>query len=401
MISVKYRYSAIASDGSKSTGMVEAGSEQEAYRKVSAFGITPVKLSQVRDMTPTVRRGRISSEDIAAFTRELSVLVEAKIPLARGLLSIAEHEDKMALKMMIRDIASSIEAGLPITDALAKYRDHFSSLYIETVRAAEKSGNLVAVMAHLAELLEKQTESRQQLRRALTYPSIVLFTVFLAVTVIVGFVVPKFAATFRAQKIQLPMITRVIQAIGFSVRDYWYIYLAVFLAAIFGLIAAWRSPSGRVVLEKLMVKIPYIGRIIVSVTAARFARVFSIGLTSGLNLIESLENGGRATGRPVFAQECDQMADRLRRGEQLQQVLRETSYLPSFARRMMSAGKDSAELARACDVVARHFDREASHLTRNINTFIEPVLTIALAGVVLLVAMSVFMPMWEMVGVRK
>jgi type II secretory pathway component PulF len=117
-------------------------------------------------------------------------------------------------------------------------------------------------------------------------------------------------------------------------------------------------------------------------------------------VIEALQMGGRATGRPVFVNDCEAMVERLRQGENLADVLRATRYLPSFARRMIGAGKDSSDLARSCDVVARHYDREAQHLTKNVNTVIEPIMTVAMAGIVLLVALSVFLPMWGMVRLK-
>jgi MSHA biogenesis protein MshG len=284
-----------------------------------------------------------------------------------------------------------------MTVALEKYRETFGDVYIETVRAAERSGSLVAVMAHLAELLERQMETQQQLKRAMTYPAIVLSVIFIAVTVIIVFVVPKFAAIFESQGAQLPITTRVVQAIGDSVRAYWYLYCGVLIGALVTLVAMWKSTGGRLMLETFMTKIPYVGRVIVSVTTGRFARVLCIGLQSGLDVIEALQMGGRATARPVFVNECEAMVERLRQGENLPDVLRATRYLPSFARRMIGAGKDASDLARSCDVVARHYDREASHLTKNVSTVIEPIMTVAMAGIVLLVALSVFLPMWGMV----
>ena len=312
-------------------------------------------------------------------------------------MSIAEGEGKPEVNKMILDIAAMIEAGQPMTAALEKYGEVFGDVYIETVRAAEKSGSLVAVMSHLAELLERQLETQQQLRRAMAYPIIVMTVICLAVSVIVVFVVPKFGAIFESQGAKLPITTRVVQAVGDSVRAHWYMYFCVILSTVTGLAAAWKHPKGRLTLENILIRVPYLGRVIIAVTTGRFARVLCIGLQSGLDVIEALQMGGRATARPVFINDCKVMVERLRGGENLAEVLRATRYLPSFARRVMGAGKDSSDLARSCDVVARYYDREANHLTKNVNTIIEPIMTIAMAGIVLLVALSVFLPMWGMV----
>ncbi|MBU6413024.1 MAG: type II secretion system F family protein [Planctomycetes bacterium] len=155
------------------------------------------------------------------MTRELAVLVEAKIPLAQGLAGIADTEKNPALQSMLRDVAGSIEAGLPLTEALRSYEHHFGPVYMETLRAAERSGDLVGVMRLLADLLDKIQETKQLLRRAMTYPVIVLCAITLAVSVIVIFVIPKFAATFVSQGVQMPVMTRILQTVGDTIRENW------------------------------------------------------------------------------------------------------------------------------------------------------------------------------------
>jgi len=392
-----YKYNALDTAGKARKGSIRAASEQDALRRIRAAGLTPLKLKQTVDREPLFSFQSVKESDIADLTRELCVLVEAKIPLDRGLASIAEHDGKPALTDMVRDIAAQIESGSALTAAMGKYRQHFGEVYIETLRAAEKSGNLAGVMSHLATLMDRQIETKQQLTRAMTYPVIVMTVVFIAVSVIVVFVVPKFAKIFGDQGVDMPLMTRVIQAIGDSVKIYWYVYLMAMVGAVVGVVATWRSAKGRPLMERLMLKVPYVGRIVVSVTAGRFARVLSIGLTSGLDVIDSVEIGGKATGRPVFVAECEEIAARMRQGQPMAEAVREATYLPSFAKRMLSAGKDSTELAKACDVIANHYDRESSHLTKNVNTVIEPILTVVMAVIVLVVALSVFLPMWQMV----
>jgi type II secretory pathway component PulF len=396
-----YKYKGLDAIGQEVRGTIKASDEEDARRRVSALGLTPTRVRESRASGPIFSFQQVKTKDIVGLTRELSVLVEAHIPLDRGLVSIAEGDGKPALNAMLLDIAAMIESGQPMTKALEKYRDIFGDVYIETIRAAEKSGNMVAVMSHLAELMERQLETQQQLKRAMTYPAIVMSVVFLAVTVIVVFVVPKFGAIFESQGAALPITTRAVQALGDSVRGYWWAYLGGIIGSVVGLMVAWANPRGRLALEVFLTKVPYVSKVIIAVTSGRFARVVCIGLQSGLDVIEAIQMGGRATGRPVFINECTAMVERLKGGERLADVLRATRYLPSFARRMIGAGKDATDLARSCDIVARHYDREASHLTKNVNTIVEPLMTVAMAGIVLLIALSVFLPMWGMVRLHK
>jgi type II secretory pathway component PulF len=400
MSDTRYEYAAVSEAGASSTGIVEAASEQDAYRKVVARGLTPFRIREKRVQAALFSVGRVGSSDIAGFTRELGVLLEAKIPLARGLASMAEHNEKPAMAAIARQIAVAVEAGIPLTEAMGQHRAEFGEVYLETIRAAERSGNLAGVVAHLADLLERQAETRQMLKRALTYPVIVVGVITVAVAIIFAFVVPRFAATFAAQGIQLPLITKIVQAVAASVTGYWYLYLAGTLATAFGLAVAWRSESGRLRLESILMRVPYIGAILLAESVSRFASIMAIGLNSGLGVIECIEVSGRAAGSRAFQAQTRVMADRLRGGASLGDVMTGSPYVPSFARRMIAAGKDARELGKSCEIVGRHYERNAVYLMKNINTVIEPLLTVVLAAIVLVVALAVFLPMWTMIKVR-
>lgn len=392
-----FKVIALNTDGKRERHVVEASTEADAYRRVASMGFTPLKIDAVAKHGALFSFQRVTTQDVASLTRELAVLVEARVPLARGLATIAEHEVKLSLRELVHDLACKVEAGMLFSTALESHKAVFGEVYVQSLKAAEKSGNLIGVMNHLADLLERQQESRQQLRRAMAYPIVVLTVVVVAMTVILVFVVPKFAATFSQHNVELPLATRIVQAVGLSVRSQWYIYIGAIVAIVTGIATAWRSAAGRLVLERALLAIPLVGKIIIANTVARFTRVLSISLTSGLDLIQAIDSAGRSTGRPLFVKECDAMTERLRQGDQVGEVVRTSIYLPGFARRMIAAGKDSTELARASDIVARHYDREGVHLTKGINSIIEPVLTVALAVIVLVVALSVFLPMWQMV----
>lgn len=397
----RYRYVALDTSGQTKRGRLEAGNEQQAYGKLAEMGLTPIKLREPKDSRVLFSRKRATLADIAGFTRELSVLVEARIPLAQGIRGIAEGEKKPDLRRILLDVAASVESGTSVSKAIEQHEKVFGDVYVQTLGAAEHTGSLAAVTALLADMLERKIESGQQLKSALTYPVVVIGVVIAALTVILMFVIPRFSATFASSNIELPLITVVIQALALWLRTNWMFVLAGVVISGFGLRYSWRTPRGRAVMERLLLKVPVFGKLIAAVTTGRFARVFGLSLRSGIDVVESLEIGGASTGRPVFATDCEIMADRLRTGDSVRDVLVDTSYLPGFAQRMLSAGKDSKELANSCDVVARHYERESEHLTNSMSQLLEPLLTVCLAVVVLLVALSVFLPMWKMVSIAS
>jgi MSHA biogenesis protein MshG len=396
-----FKYQAVLPDGTHRKGTIDAQSEQEAFERLSRRGLVPMKLKESSSSLFQGRTKRVTRQEVATLTREMSVLVEASIPIARGLLSIAEHEKNAVLRDMVTDIANMIESGEKITTAFSKYQSVFGQVYIQTLLSAEKTGQIGPVASHLADMLERNIETNQQIRRALTYPVIVVCFVAIAVSVIVIFVVPKFATIFEANGVDLPLTTRAIRALGASMTQYWWAYSGTIFGSAWWLRHSWRSTRGRFRLEKLIHRLPYIGNMFTSVTTARFSRVMSIGLESGIEVIEAMEIAGNATGRPVFQDECVRMCDQMRSGESLNDVMNGATSLPSFARRLFGSGKDSKELSRAGSIIARHYDRQSDHLAKNLNTIIEPMITIAMAGVVLLVALSVFLPMWQMISINK
>lgn len=400
MSPVTMRYTAVDRRGRTTRGRLDVSGETEAIRRLAEQGLTPVELSAEDRRRGFFARG-ISRAEIAAMTRELSVLLDAQIPIARGMASMAEQQSNPELRGVLLKVASAIESGSSITDALSAHHDVFGEVFIESIRAAEKSGSLAKVMTHLADMLERQVASSQALRRALTYPVVVLGAVAVALVVILVFVVPRFAATFAANGVKLPLMTQIVQGIGLSMREYWWAWLIGAILIAWGLVAAWRSEEGRRRIESALPRLPRVGRIIMTVTTARFMRVVSIALEAGIDLTDAIHMGGRATGRPIFAAECSEIAEGLRGGESLDDLLSRSRYLPPFARRMLAAGKDSKDLARASIIVSEHYDRESDHLSRSMSSLIEPLLTFVLAAVVLVVALSVFMPMWEMVRMSR
>jgi type II secretory pathway component PulF len=397
----RFEYSAVNASGTAASGTIEAASSQDAYRALASRGLTPLSVREVAERRPLFSRSVIRSEDLTGFTRELSVLLEARIPLARGLVSIAENHEKPALRTIIRGVAQAVESGVALTDAMSKHPEVFNDVYVETIRAAERTGNLAGIVNHLADLLERRDETRRMLKRALTYPVIVTAVIAIAVVVIFVFVIPRFAATFEAQGVTLPAVTRIVQSIAASFTGFWYLYAAAAVGTVITLMMMWRTVAGRQRLERLLYRAPYLGNMLISDLVSRVTGIMSIGLASGLDVIDSVAIAGRSSGSKAFAAHAEEITERLRSGAGLAEVLDDARLIPSFARRMIVAGKDAKELSKACDVVSRHYEKRATHSMRNINTIIEPILTVALAGIVLVVALSVFLPMWEMIRVKR
>lgn len=386
-----FQWRAVDASGATRSGSLTARGEAEALRQIAAMGLTPVRLAAT-----AAGGGRISGKDLAHFTQQLGVLMDARIPVADGLLSIAEQEPSPAMRAVIRDVAARVESGESVAAALEAHRAVFGDVYVETVRAAEKTGTLTRAMEQLSEMLDRAQETRRQVRTALTYPCAVLGVMILGMVFLIGYVVPKFAGMFKARGVKLPALTEAMLQTGQFVQAYWFILLPAAGGAAWWLRRWLRTERGTAALESLALRVPVLRDIVRGLGVSRFVRVLGVSLSSGIGLVSALELAGRASGRAGLRRDAEALAREVEAGRPLADGLRASENLTAFTKRMLCAGETSGELPRMCQVVARHYDRECGHLTRNLTTLIEPVLVVGIAAMVLVVALSIFLPMWNM-----
>jgi type IV pilus assembly protein PilC len=392
MTQATYRYRAVDRSGAAQRGHVAAADRADALRQISASGLRPLKLSTGR----RGRRRRISRRELSHFTRQFATLLQARIPIAEGIRSIAEQETNPALARVLDEAARQIECGRSVTESFEPHQAVFGEVYVETIRAAEKSGNMILVLGRLADMLECQDERARTLRGALLYPICIIGALSLAVLVLMIAVVPRFAAMFEARGLELPIPTQILIAISHALTNYWYL-VAIGAASLVWLLRTFGGRREvRERFDNALHRVPYLRDILRGLAISRFANVLGTCLQSGLSLIDSLEMSGNASGRPLLQRDAEKLLLQVNQGGRLSDILKACTYLPAFTRRMISAGEEAAELPRMCDVIARHYDREVEHLTKNISTVIEPVMIVVLAAVVLGIAMAIFLPMWSM-----
>lgn len=394
MSQLSFQYKAIGQRGATTRGELQAESKEEAYRKLVAAGMKPL---HIKGRSANRRRGkRITMKDVAHFTFQFSVLMDAKIPIVDGLRSITEQEQNQRLRDVLDDIAQQVEGGRSVTDAMTPHREVFGEVYIETIRAAEASGNLIEVLASLAGMLERRYEMTKNVKGALMYPICVVSALALALTFLMIFVVPGFADMFARRGLALPLPTQIVIGVSNSLTSYWYLYLGGIGASIWGIRRAWSRPKSRGRIDTWLHKIPFMRDVLRGLAISRFASVLGISLRSGLSIIDALEMAGRASGRPLLQSDAQKLRDQVNTGGRLADVIITCQYFPTFTRRMIAAGEEAAELPRMCEIVARTYDRDVEHLTKNVSTAIEPILIVGLAGIVLVIALAIFLPMWDM-----
>jgi len=396
MNQLTYKYKAVDADGKRRRGVIQADNQSEAYRRLTASGMKPLKLTARSAGLARMRNGKVGVKELAHLTYQFSVLMDARIPIATGLRSIAEQETNRRLQEVIQDVATQIEAGYSVTEALTQHKELFGDVYIETVRAAETSGNMVKVLGRLAEMLERQYESNKNIKAALIYPICVLVAMILGATFLMIFVIPKFTAMYDKQGANLPGPTRLLLGVSGFVRAYWPLMFGALGAAIYGARCAWKKETIRHRIDAWLHRIPFLRDVLKGLAVSRFAHVLGTSLQSGIGLIDALDMAAGASGRPLLQDDIKKMTDQVKEGGRLADVMLACAYLPGFARRMIAAGEETAEMSRMCEIVARHYDREVEHLTKNLPTVIEPILIVGLAGMFLVIALAIFLPMWDL-----
>lgn len=393
MSQATFHYRAIDRRGLATKGTILASDRKEAYKQISASGLQPIKIRQKHRLR---RAKSITLKDLSQLSYQFAVLLEAQIPIVDGFRSIAEQESNPLISEAVNQIALSIESGSTVTESLLPHRKLFGDVYIDSIRAAEASGNMIEVMGNLADMFEREYEMSKAAKGAMTYPLCVVGALILALGFLMTVVVPRFASMFASRGVDLPLPTQLLMGLSYMLTTYWYVFLIGGMAGFFSFRRAWSQKHFRNRIDKLLHRIPFVRDLLQGIAISRFVRVFGICLRSGLGLIEALEISGRASGRPLLQEDTDRMIDQVREGGRLSEVFIVCPYFPPFTRRMLSAGEEAADLSKMCEIVSRHYDREVMGLAKNISTIIEPIFIVGLAVVVLVVALAIFLPMWNM-----
>lgn len=397
----EYAYTAIDAAGNHRSGRIGSASERDAYRWLTRSGLTPIEIWATSRLASGGSGGRVTRSDVAVLTRELASLVEARVPLAEGLRSLAEQEAKPAVGALVKDIARQLEAGTPLSAAIAAHGVTFGAVYAESLEAAEASGDLPSILCLLADMLEARVASEQKLRQELAYPVLVLGFVGAALLVVMTWVIPRFTSAFEQNGVDLPLLTKAMIAASELMQDWWWAVLGGTAIAFLTLRRALGTAAGKRFIERVLFATPVVGRMLTAVYLSRFARVLGVTLCSGLEVIAAVSASARASGSARLEAEGETLAERMRSGVSFGEAGVESACFPPFARHMLGSGRNAQEISRAAEIVSRHYEREANHLTRSLGRLVEPVLTVLLSIVVLVVALSVFLPMWKMIEVNR
>ena len=400
----KYKYTAVSKEGVRSSGIIDAEDEAGAAYAISSSGLIPVKISKKTYSEPGFKimwKSHIDPETLALFTRKLLTLNRAGIPILRSLDIISSDISDSRLTNVLTDIKKSIEGGNSLTEAFEKHAGYFSELYINTIRAGEESGSLDTMLERASELIEREMRLRNNVKSAVRYPSYVLITIAIAFFVVITFVIPKFAGFYTAYGAELPWATRLLININRFMLNYWP-YLLISLPVL--TLGFWRfknSDPGKRILDYIALSIPVTGSLVVKTVLARFCYILSTLLSAGLPLTQSLAVLRQSISNYYFSKVIWEMGENLSGGGDLVKSMRASRYFSPMVVQMFSIGLETGSLESLLLEMARHYDSEIDNDAKKLTSRIEPLLTAAVGATVLILALAIFLPMWNMISVFR
>lgn len=398
-----FKYKARDKTGTMIMGNMEAASMEAVGMELGRMGHFPVSIKAasaesagVWNLPVPAAFNRVKPRDLVLFSRQMATLFNAGIPLLTILSVLGEQIENPRFRDIIFNIRQNISDGLALSEALAKYPEVFSELYVSLVQAGETGGIMDEILVRLADLLEAAEENKAKIKAAMRYPQIVMGAMFLAISFLMWKVVPVFVNIFEKIKIELPLPTQLLILANDMVQTYWY-YPVILVAGGYFLFKRFISVrAGRYQWDRFKLKFPLIGPIILRSSMSKFARVFGTLLRGGVPILEVIAISSRVVDNEVISAMVRGLGDSVQEGQGVTAGLRKSEWVPGMVIQMVAAGEESGTLDDMLIKVADYYDQEVDRAIKTLALLIEPILIVVIGVLVLFLALSIFMPMWDM-----
>ena len=391
----KYAYTALTPDGTSVSGMEIAATLQRAREALTSRDLLPVSVKERRSILQfELTKEKVKRRDVMHFSRQLAVFVRAGIPILEGLEAIAQETPSKALRATLDDMGMQLRGGTSIADAAATHPEAFPEFYLSVLRAAELTGNLDDSLDQLATYIERDLDTRSKVTSALIYPSVTLAMAMLTAAVLALYVLPQFEDFFDSFDAELPLVTRMLLSITSFLGHWGVVLLGLAAATVVGIIAAWRTPSGRGVLDRMLLRIPIVGDMLRHAIIERFCRVMASMVSAGVPLPVALQVSAAVSNNRPYRDGIMEARDALLRGERLAGPLAATGLFPGSANQMLRVGEDTGSLDQQLTTAATYFDRELDGKIKRFTSLFEPAVILFIGIVVGFVAVAMVSAMY-------
>lgn len=391
-------------------GVLDGASAGGVADVLRGRGVTPLSINETRagskgggDVQITLFKPRVQHVDILLFSRQIHTLLKAGVPIMRALSGLQESATNPAMKEVIRDVRESLEAGRELSVSLARHPKVFGPFYISMVRVGEATGLLDEIFLRLFDHLEFERYMREQVKSALRYPMFVVLAMAAAIVVVNLFVIPAFAKVFAGFGAELPLMTRILLGFSDFMVNWWPAMLIGTITAAF-IFRAWvGTKAGQLTWEAMVLRFPVAGKIVRKAAMARFARSFALSTKSGVPVMQALNNAAQTVDNSYIAQKIESMRDTVERGESVLRSAIATGFFSPVVLQMVAVGEESGALDDMMEEVGQMYQREVEYELKTLGQQIEPILIVCLGGLVLVLALGIFLPMWDLgkVAIKK
>jgi type II secretory pathway component PulF len=403
-----FNYRARDHFGAVSEGTLEAENSKEVALQLERLGYTPISISQADSAGLFSGAGKlvasfqkVKMSELVVFTRQLASILEAGVPLLEGLDAVQEQVRNKLFREVLVSVRNEIEGGDTFSDALDRHRNVFSPLIINMVRAGEKAGILDEVLDRISNLLERDIGTADKIKTATRYPLIVMVTLAIAFGILTTFVIPRFAAFFGAFKAELPLPTRMLVGVNYIATNYWYWILAAIAVVVYAFRKVLSTEKGRYSWDRLILSTPIFGPLYSRIYLSRFCRMLAAMIRSGIPILEALAISAATSENKVIARVVMDVRSQVSEGKTLTEPMKGSRIFPPIAISMVSIGEKAGTLEGMLNKVSDYFDREADYTIKNLTPLLEPILIFGLAAIMLVFALGIFLPMWDLIKVYK
>jgi MSHA biogenesis protein MshG len=383
-------------------GVLEQTDSGAAAEVLFGLGITPTEIQPTVAPSGGATGGssflkrKVTYIDVLLFSRQMNTLMKAGVPIMQALAGLQQSTTNPTFAALIQDIRAGLDSGRELSATLRAHPEAFSVFYVNMVQVGETTGRLEEIFMQLFNQLEFEEYMRQQIKSALFYPSMVVGAMVIAITIINIWVIPIFAKVFKGFGAKLPPITLFL--IGFSdfMLEYWPYMLAALVALVFAIRTILGTPDGKFRWDRLKLRIPIAGSIVLKATLARFAQSFSLASKSGVPVVQALTNVAGTVDNDFIGSRILQMREGVERGESVYRAAAATGVFTPVVLQMIAVGEESGALDDMLHEVAAMYQQEVEYQLKNLSKQIEPLLIVILGVMVLVLALGVFLPMWDL-----
>lgn len=398
-----FAYKARNARGEMLQGILESPDSGMVADQLFNTGVTPIEIVATRKPLTDgegwwarLTEDKVRSIDVQLFSRQMYTLLKAGVPIMRGLAGLQESAISKSFARVLKDIRESLDSGRELSAAMRRHPAVFSSFYLNMVRVGETTGRLEEVFLRLFDHLEFEREMRERIRTALRYPMFVIIAMTIAIAIINIFVIPAFAKVYAGFKAELPLMTRMLISSSNFFVHYWPYILAMIIGAVFAFKIYIGTANGRYRWDKAKLRLPIIGGIILKGTMARFARSFALSSKSGVPIVQGLSVVAQTVDNSYIASRIEQMRDGVERGETILRTAVTTGVFTPVVLQMVAVGEETGELDSLMDEIGGMYEREVDYEIKTLSSKIEPILVTGLGVLVLILALGVFLPIWDL-----